>query len=341
MVGLNLQNNANTTPELSDLDENTSDTNMVLRFANTTFFWIILSFGQYLFNFLIWERYFTEPPAEIFVDFCTLAKVSVIVMDEPFHGYYLHCRSPYQHADGTMMELISMLHKEEAGMTTDRSLIGAPTGIQSFELFLSGEFRANFDKILTKIIGDNQQSSRREMVNSSRGQGGAKVGRLQFLPSEKVLKAWQHMNLFLKEFIENGYGTSGLKRTVREATYQDKLLHIPPDLSIPEQSSVFLTDPEYEYCNVLFLGCEIQLLVLNILAYSTFDLWFGNVAVSILLTYLLELLLVTVRQNWGEVITAFNFHTIARNSLISRRSTLFILQMILSRKTLIDGRFLI
>jgi meckelin len=41
--------------------------------------------------------------------------VSLIVLDEQYHGYYLHCRSPHAYADGTMAELVEMLHKEEAG----------------------------------------------------------------------------------------------------------------------------------------------------------------------------------------------------------------------------------
>jgi hypothetical protein len=37
-------------------------------------------------------------------------------------------------ADCTMAELVHMLHHEEAGMTVDRSLEGAPTDVLSFEV---------------------------------------------------------------------------------------------------------------------------------------------------------------------------------------------------------------
>jgi hypothetical protein len=50
------------------------------------------------------------------------------------------CRSPHQYADGTMTELVSMLHKEEAGLTVDRSLEGAPADVQTFQIFMSGRF---------------------------------------------------------------------------------------------------------------------------------------------------------------------------------------------------------
>ncbi len=35
---------------------------------------------------MIAERYLGEPPERLFVDFCTIAKISVIVLDEKYHG---------------------------------------------------------------------------------------------------------------------------------------------------------------------------------------------------------------------------------------------------------------
>jgi hypothetical protein len=68
---------------------------------------------QVVWKWLIWERYYDEPPEQKFVDMCTIAKVSVLVLLEPYYGYYLHCRSPHQFADGSMAELVEMLHQEE------------------------------------------------------------------------------------------------------------------------------------------------------------------------------------------------------------------------------------
>jgi len=138
---------------------------------------------------------------------------------------------------------------------------------------------------------------------------------LNNLPSEKVLKAWKEMLVFLQEFVENNFGQAALRRTVREPTYWEKLTNGGPELSVPEQPSVFYTDRDYNYCKVWFLGRELELLTLNILAYSLFDLWFGYTTTSILLTYLLDLGVCYLRQELGR-------------------------EMI-SRKTLIDNRFLI
>ena len=40
-----------------------------------------------------------------------------------------------------MAELVHMLHHEEAGMTVDRSLEGAPGDVLSFEVFVTGRWR--------------------------------------------------------------------------------------------------------------------------------------------------------------------------------------------------------
>eukprot|EP01032_Pedospumella_encystans_P014840 gene14840-17019_t len=331
LLGMNEEYNATQQPALED--KSFDHRNIFLRFANTTFYWLLFSYGQYAWRFFLKERFFGEPPERLFVDFCTIAKISVIVLDEKYHGYYLHCRSPHQYADGTMTELVSMLHKEEAGLTVDRSLDGAPADVQTFQIFMSGEWRTAFDKIRNNLVGAESVA---EVMNDNRnralsraaaksgaasamrggpnGRGQSPSG-LNNLPSEKVLKAWKEMLVFLQEFVENNFGQAALRRTVREPTYWEKLTNGGPELSVPEQPSVFYTDRDYNYCKVWFLGRELELLTLNILAYSLFDLWFGYTTTSILLTYLLDLGVCYLRQELGR-------------------------EMI-SRKTLIDNRFLI
>jgi len=333
LLGVNEEYNATHQPSL--VDKSQGHLNVLLRFANTSFYLLLFSYGQFLWRFLVAERYLGEPPERLFVDFCTIAKISVIVLDEKYHGYYLHCRSPHQYADGTMTELVSMLHKEEAGLTVDRSLEGAPADVQTFQIFMSGEWRTAFDKIRDVLVGNESVA---EVMNDSRQRALAKAGMsagmggagnrgiggsrgsvngssLNKIPSERILKAWKEMLVFLQEFVENNFGKAGLRRVVREPEYWEKLTLAAPELSVPDQPSVFFTDRDFNYCKVLFLGRELELLTLNILAYSIFDLWFGHTTTSMLLTYLLDLGLCFLRHYFG--------------------------QAAISKKTLIDSRFLI
>ena len=147
LIGLKLNSNAQFHPSFGESPYGYD--NIALRFANTVFLWTLTELGQWLWRFLFYERYCTEPLSQRFIDLCTVAKISVFLLDEPQHGYYLHCRSPYEHADCSMQELIHQLEREASGLTTDRGLDapGCPPDAQSFEIFVSSVFRRQIDKV--------------------------------------------------------------------------------------------------------------------------------------------------------------------------------------------------
>ena len=93
-----LENVATAVPDLED--RNDGHHNNALRFAKTTWWFLILAFGQWLFVFYLWERYVSAPRAQAFVDLMTVAKISIFIIDAEYHGYYLHGDAPYAHADG-------------------------------------------------------------------------------------------------------------------------------------------------------------------------------------------------------------------------------------------------
>ena len=66
-----------------------------------------------------------------------------------------------------------------------------------------------------------------------------------------------------------------------------------------EQPCVFLPDRHFQYSKVLFYGRELDLLLMNVLAYSLFDLWFGSTATSVLLTFLLDFAFGFLRRRLG------------------------------------------
>jgi meckelin len=62
LIGLNLQYNATQQPDLTILEPGAQ--NIVLRFANTTWWWLLLSLIQWGWKYFIYERYLGEPPAQ-------------------------------------------------------------------------------------------------------------------------------------------------------------------------------------------------------------------------------------------------------------------------------------
>jgi len=69
---------------------------------------------QWLFFTLIWER-FIEDKIQQFVDLCTMANVSVFIMEQKVFGYYIHGRSPHGIADTGMKEMYQQLQREMVG----------------------------------------------------------------------------------------------------------------------------------------------------------------------------------------------------------------------------------
>jgi meckelin len=248
LLGLHLENNATQQPNLNDKSD--GDLNVILRFANTTWWWFILSFAQWIWKFLIYERFVSEPPEQVFVDLCTVAKVSLLVLDEQYHGYYLHCRSPHQFADGSMEELVAMLHKEEAGLTVDRSMEGAPPDVQSFEIFLTTEWRLRFNKLYYSMMPNPAVSAgatRMGAAAEARMNGGnsssfflCRQPRAQ--PDQRAVKAWSELTGFLQEFFDNNFSKVELKRIVNDPDYIEALFRRPPNMFLTGSPCVFRPD---------------------------------------------------------------------------------------------------
>ncbi len=307
LIGLDLQNNDTMNPDSDDLDDGYS--NMVLRFCNTTWWFFVTYAVQWLWRFVFYERYYREPRSQIFVDLCTMAKVSVFIMDEPFHGYYLHCRSPYEFADGSMMQLAEQLKKEENGLTTDRGLDapGAPRDCQTFELFTSQTFRGQFDKVYSALHQNSSAALAQDTMRLGHMVGRA-GGKGRAPPPERMVSALKELNSFLQSFVEQSPPPQSeeLKRIVREPTLCDRFLRIPPsDVQQSNGKCVFYPDQkswlkDNNFLAVTFLGIEADLWVNNVLCFNMFDMGFDNPAISIVGTYLLHLFYVWLRGSFGQ-----------------------------------------
>lgn len=99
-----------------------------------------------------------------FVDACSVANISVFILDEPFHGYYIHGKAPSSRGDWSHTELEKVLHDEDKGIGFSRGL--TPDGCQTFEMFLPPDMAvmmdnnrvAHFRQSLLRIFSDVQQT---------------------------------------------------------------------------------------------------------------------------------------------------------------------------------------
>lgn len=71
--------------------------NILLKFFMTS--WLMMSIGAILF---IYENFMAVSygnQINSFVDLCTLSNISLVMLDEHFHGYYIHGKAPWGSSD--------------------------------------------------------------------------------------------------------------------------------------------------------------------------------------------------------------------------------------------------
>jgi meckelin len=140
----------------------------------------------------------SEPPEQVFIDVCTIAKVSLFALQERYWGFYVHCRSPYPQADDSMEEIVNHLKQEEAGLMVERTLDGGPPNVQSFEIFVTDELRKRYDNVFLSSLASGAQSIHDRPP--SRAELNTRCGRrtrMAALP-EQLLKARRDANKFLQ-----------------------------------------------------------------------------------------------------------------------------------------------
>eukprot|EP01041_Mallomonas_annulata_P007520 gene7520-15396_t len=202
-----------------------------------------------LVDYLLATGDFTDPETRIPFSDSDLKTIDRLAIKAGLHkaSVYQAKKNPQQFTeqrfrrdalqDGSMADLIDMLHKEEVGMTVDRSLSGAPTDVQSFEIHLSSEFKLRYNKIYNSI---SKAPTVQEVLQSGRLYRGRKFQSAikSTGPNARALKARTDLTNYLQEFIENNFTKSELRRVIKEPSYIERILHIPPllvDIKLPKK----------------------------------------------------------------------------------------------------------
>jgi hypothetical protein len=149
-------------------------------------------------------------------------------------------------------------------------------------------------------------------LGARRGARGG-MGGTQRDPPERLMKAWHDMNQFIQGVVENTFSdVPDLKRQIITPTYLQSLLNIPPDLFNSGRANIFYPSESFSYIRVLAIGRELDLVLLNVISYCVFDLWFNNTMTSLLLCYLLDTLIMKLREYFGQ-------QTISKHTLVDER----------------------
>jgi meckelin len=154
MTGWNIKYAATPQPNLSDLSP--EHTSPILQFSINSLIWWTLCFLQFSYRYAIHDRFIRNRLLQ-YVDLLSLSNISLIIMDETCHGYYIHGRSAHGVADTGLKRLNENLRREESDIVPGRGLDDEGQG---FELILSQKFRDTFNKIYSLVIDTPRRKKR-------------------------------------------------------------------------------------------------------------------------------------------------------------------------------------
>ncbi|CAF0975904.1 unnamed protein product [Adineta ricciae] len=276
--------------------------NGILRVGIAFSMWLGTAIIQYLVYIAFYQRFFEDSILN-FIDLCSVSNISVFILADNQYGYYIHGRSPHGTTDVNMRDMLVNLEREANQMSGTRGL-QAKSEEQTFIIKIDRPFRIQYDVLL--------QSYQNRMLTNTTQKNSEQE-------SEALMRSYKNLNEFLCSFIDHASPTYNY--IVRDRFFIEKILNyefpVASELTgtTGASGSIFFVDPEKSFRQAMFAGHENSLLMWNMAIFLFIDYFAFNYVLAGIITYILNLIAVKMRQSLGR-----------RN---------------LAKKTLIDKRFLI
>ena len=100
---LGWENLAQANPDMTPYQNSLIPINYVLKFFLSAFIFLCIMAVQYVLEGI--NSYFSSLKFQDFFDLCSVSNISLLIMDEQFHGYYIHGRSAWGNSDLNMTNL--------------------------------------------------------------------------------------------------------------------------------------------------------------------------------------------------------------------------------------------
>ncbi|KAM3144213.1 hypothetical protein pb186bvf_003675 [Paramecium bursaria] len=278
--------------------------NYILTFFLYNFLFFTVGLAQIIIQkiFDIWFPIAIED----FVDLCSIANISIMIIDDLLHGYYLHGENPIGQAEGSNEHLTFCLQYESEGKGKKRGYLQIEKGqnkddaeLQTFEIFLPQKFRMSYDQVF-KIPLRSQTDQAQGGYNDFSLLRDPVPNRLDMA---EVELSRQRLSFYIKDILTQV--RINPTKFVRDKFPLQRLLNLPPaeleDPQFKDQSiPIFYRDPDYSFKKIFFCGHEFFFLISDVMMFSFWMLLTNNVYVAVLLTYLYTNGLFSYRQWVGE-----------------------------------------
>ncbi|CAF0721542.1 unnamed protein product [Adineta steineri] len=239
-------------------------------------------FIQYFFYIIFYQR-FIENKIMNFIDLCSVSNISVFILDQNRHGYYIHGRSPHGTTDVNMKDMLMNLERESRMLSGTRGLQANSTE-QIFIMKINRTFRTQYDLLFRKysdFVGPRRSKKDKEHY------------------TDVLLESYRNLNSFLCSYIDHSLPAH--EYYVRNRYLVEKLFNYEFQIGMTGYNdSLFFVDNEKTFTEILFYGEENSLFIWNIITFLFIDFLSSNYVLAAIITYLLNLIAVALRNSFGR-----------------------------------------
>ena len=247
-----------------------------------------------------------------FMDLCSVSNISVFILDELLHGYYIHGKSPNGKADvnydelfKNYDELFNFLSLEGGGTMASRGLendnVNDHEQNQTYEMFLSNSMRIVYDGLYIIQTESMLVKSPNIRTYFKKSRIGMKLFK-NFLNYEKDRTMLDnYMNNQLKNKID--ILAISPKDFIRDKSFLQKILGYTMDSSELERTTkdiILYRDYGQNFDEVLFYGMEWEWFVMDLFLFQFLMIISDDNFLSMFITYIFDYLLYYIRIFFGN-----------------------------------------
>jgi len=282
-----------------------SPENIILRHFVGSFILFVAGVAQYVLVRLV-QIWIPTKKTE-FLDLCSVANVSVLILQDSLRGYYIHGQSPLGVADTTLQQLIQFLEEEGKGKIKGRGITDEKNDdLQTYEIYLSYSMRKIYDGLY--FLPTIQEIDKGHQYDQIQSQAKFK-NFIKYIPNSlktgNIYQINKFMNNHLKAKIEQVTMQSHL--LIKEKSMCERFFEFPPSIDLTEKNIrelVFYKDKGENFDDVLFIGMELEWLIFVIYTWQMWcialERYSASLPISIFMTYVLEQIFYKFRVFFGE-----------------------------------------
>ncbi|CAF0912475.1 unnamed protein product [Rotaria sordida] len=241
---------------------------------------------QYLFYIIFYQRLIGDKIIN-FIDLCSVSNISIIILDQIYHGYYIHGRSPHGISDVNIKDIIMNLERESRSMSGTRGL-QANSIEQIFIMKINKTFRAQYDLLFRQYY--DYIGPRRKRKDIERR-------------TDILFQSYQNLNRFLCAYIDRSLPT--YQYFIRNRYLLEKIFNYEFQTSLNSglsgnMDNLLFIDNEKIFTKILFYGEENSLFIWNTITFLFIDFISSNYVLAAIITFLLNLIAVGLRNSFGR-----------------------------------------